>query len=81
MSAAAFLSHGPPPCVTATSHSINALFFAGDFGNDRGHGTEKHRSGANLTARGSFRMLQQSSLKIALAAIGMLVSATAGAQE
>src|SRR5512138_683037 len=29
------LSHGPCPCVSATSHSINALFFAADFGNDR----------------------------------------------
>jgi hypothetical protein len=29
------LSHGPCPCVSATSHSINALFFAVDFGNDR----------------------------------------------
>jgi hypothetical protein len=35
MSVSGFLSHGPCPCVSATSHSINALFFAVDFGNDR----------------------------------------------
>jgi hypothetical protein len=35
MSVLAFLSHGPCPCVSATSHSINALFLAADFGNDR----------------------------------------------